>query len=110
LKDQCIFLRGFRYRERVFLKDKIEKLVAMGDWKPSLSHRVRRILNSTPHPTSTATSNPSAVSENPPNDEFPSSQRGFSAYLESIEGLPDLDLCVRSHQVNANLMVIYIIF
>jgi hypothetical protein len=109
LKDQCIFLHGFRYRERVFLKDQIEELVAMGDWKPSLSHRVRRILKPTPHPTSKATSNPSAVSDNPPSDEFPSSQRGFSAYLESIEGLPDSDLCVRSHQVNANLVVIYII-
>ncbi|KDR69965.1 hypothetical protein GALMADRAFT_76825 [Galerina marginata CBS 339.88] len=99
VKNQCIFLRGFRYRERVLLKDKIEVLVTLEDWKPSLLQRMQRIFAPTPHPTDTATSKSPAVPKKPLGNESTTSQPGLSVYLEPIERLPDSDPCVRSHRV-----------
>ncbi|KAG5649589.1 hypothetical protein H0H81_002977, partial [Sphagnurus paluster] len=70
-RNQCIFLRGFRYRERVVLKDKFKERAAP-NWKPSFR------------------SGPPVV---PAKANSASEQETLSAYVEPIDGLPNPDAC-----------------
>ena len=97
-QNQCIFLRGFRIRGRLFRGDQIEKLLALKESEPSLRERLKRHVN--------------LISKTSKPPGYESSQRSSSAndYVEPIEEFPDTDFCVSCQLVNENLVVIYSVF
>ncbi|KAJ7897131.1 hypothetical protein B0H14DRAFT_2557788 [Mycena olivaceomarginata] len=88
-RNQCIFLRGFRIRERLVLKDQIEALVVPEESTPSWPERLRRLFRS----GNTQTSGSSSGAKRAPSAPAP---------LESIEGSPGPDLCDKLYDEIAN--------
>ena len=94
VRNQCIFLRGFRYRERELLKDKLKVLDPV-DWIPSLLGNIfRRTSNFTSTPISAI---PAVPPKAPSSDS--QQQQSFSAHVEPIDGLPGPGASVR-HLLN----------
>ena len=97
-RNQCIFLRGFQIRRGLVQKDQAVELPPLEESKLSWGERFIRFVD-----TYSKTSKP-------PSGE--SSQRSSSAYnyrLEPIEKFPDTNFCVSYHQVDENLIAIYIV-
>jgi hypothetical protein len=98
-RNQCIFLRGFRFREKLVLKDQLEALIALEESKPSLSKRLWRWL--LPEPNTQISGSSSSAKP---------ARSASAPALESIEGSPGPDLCVHSHRVGVKPYLIHILF
>jgi hypothetical protein len=110
-RNQCIFLRGFQFRQRLLLNDHLIELNNSDESRLSLYERCRSFfMRLWPGKPSERIQSKSTMASEPLDDE--SSQRTFKAYdnLEPVEGFPDTNNCVSRHQVNENLVVIYIVF